>query len=73
MAISRQMPAIDLQLRLSALYAERVLASNQGLAANAAYMADLDDEIAEVAAAYTGAAVTELATLRAELFGAQAG
>jgi hypothetical protein len=59
------MPAIELHLRLSALYAERLLDSNQGLAANAAYMADLDDEIAEVAAAYTGAAVTELATLRA--------
>jgi hypothetical protein len=73
MAISRQMPAIDLQLRLSALYAERVLTSSRGLAGNAAYMADLDDEIAEVAAAYTGAAVTELATLRAELFGVQAG
>jgi hypothetical protein len=73
MAISRQMPAIDLQLRLSALYAERVFASSRGLAGNAAYMADLDDEIAEVAAASTGAAVTELATLRAELFGVQAG
>jgi hypothetical protein len=69
MAISRQMPAIDLQLRLSALYAERVFASSRGLAGNAAYMADLDDEIAEVAAAYTA----ELATLRAELFGVQAG
>ena len=70
---SRQMPAIELRLRLSELYAERVLASSQGLAANAEYMADLDDEIAEVTAAYTGAAVTALATLRAELFGPQAG
>ena len=73
MAISRQTPAIELQLRLSELSAERVLASSKGLAGNAAYMANLDDEIAEVAAAYTGAAVTELATLRGELFGAQAG
>jgi hypothetical protein len=73
MDISRQMPAIDLQLRLSALYAERVFASSWGLGGNAAYMADLDDEIPEVAAAYTEAAVTELATLRAELFGVQAG
>jgi hypothetical protein len=36
-------------------------------------MGDLEDEIAEVTAAYTGAAVTALASLRAELFGAQAG
>jgi hypothetical protein len=72
-AISRQMLAIELQLRLSELYAERVLASSQGLAANAAYMVDLDDEIAELNAAYAGAAVTALATLRAELFGPQAG
>ena len=70
MAIS---PAIELQLRLRALHAERVLASSQELAANAAYMADLDDEIAEVTAALTGAAVTAVATLRAELFGARAG
>jgi hypothetical protein len=66
-------PAIELQLRLRALHAERVLASSQELAANAAYMADLDDEIAEVTAALTGAAVTAVATLRAELFGARAG
>jgi hypothetical protein len=36
-------------------------------------MADLYDEIAEVSAAYVGAAVTEIATLRAELFGPQVG
>ena len=67
------MTAIELQLRLSELYAERVLASSQGLAANTAYMADLDDEIAEVTVAYTGAAVTAVAMLRAQLFGPQGG
>jgi hypothetical protein len=67
------MPAIELQIRLRALQAERLLASSAGLAANAAYMADLDDEIAEVSAAYAGAALTEIATLRAELFGPQLG
>jgi hypothetical protein len=36
-------------------------------------MADLDDEIAEVSHAYIGAAVTEIATLRADLFGSQVG
>jgi hypothetical protein len=39
----------------------------RGLAANASYMADLDDEFAEVSDAYV--AVTEIATLRTELFG----
>ena len=50
-----------------------MFASNYGMTANATYMADLDDEIAEVTAAYTGAAVTEMATLRGELFGLQVG
>jgi hypothetical protein len=67
------MPAIELQIRLKALQAERLLASSDGLAADTAYMADLDDEIAEVSHAYIGAAVTEIATLRAELFGPQVG
>ena len=67
------MPAIELQIRLRVLRAERLLAASEGLAADAAYMADLDDEIAEVSAAYTGAAVTEIATLRAELYGPQVG
>jgi hypothetical protein len=67
------MAAVDLRMRLSELRAERVFASNYGMTANATYMADLEDEIAEVTAAYTGAAVTEMATLRGELFGLQVG
>ena len=65
--------AIELQVRLTELRAERWFATNYGMTANATYMADLDHEIAEVTAAYTGAAVTEMATLRGELFGLQAG
>jgi hypothetical protein len=34
-------------------------------------MTDLEDEAAEVTAVYFGAAVTEVATLRRELFGPQ--
>jgi hypothetical protein len=68
-----RMPAIEMQIRLKELQAERLLALSGGLAANATYMADLDNEIAEVSHAYVGAAVTEIATLRAELFGPQAG
>jgi hypothetical protein len=67
------MLANEIQLRLKELQAERLLASSEGLAANAAYMADLDDEIAELSAAYVGAAVTEIATLGAALFGPQEG
>jgi hypothetical protein len=67
------MPAIELQIRLNELQTERLLASRQGLGADTAYMADLEDEIAEVSDAYVAAAVTEIATLRAELFGPQLG
>jgi hypothetical protein len=67
------MLAIEMQIRLKELQAERLLATSMGLAADAAYMADLDDEIAQVSDAYVVAAVTEIATLRAELFGLQVG
>jgi hypothetical protein len=65
--------AFDLQVRLGELQAERMFASSHGLTANATYMADLDNEIKEVTAAYTEAAVTEMATLRGQLFGPQIG
>jgi hypothetical protein len=67
------MPAIELQIRLKELQAERLLASSEGLVADTAYMADLDDEIAEMCHAYVGAVVTEIARLRADLFGPQVG
>jgi cystathionine beta-lyase/cystathionine gamma-synthase len=70
------MLAIEMHIRLRELQAERMLALSAGLAADTAYIAyvaDLDDEIAEVSDAYVGAAVTEIATLRAELFGPQMG
>jgi hypothetical protein len=55
------------------LQAERALASIEGLALDSAYMADLDGEIEATASAYVGAAVTEMATLRAEFSGPQVG
>jgi hypothetical protein len=64
---------IELHIRLQELLAERLLASSDAVAANTVYMADLEDEIAEVSKAYVGAAVTEIAALRAELFGPQVG
>ena len=39
------MPAIELQLRLKELQTERLLAAHVGLIADAAYMADLENEI----------------------------
>ena len=57
-----------LRERLGDLYAERALAGLEGLGENAAYMADLEDEIAATRASYVGAAVTEIASLRAQLF-----
>ena len=65
--------AIEIHTHLLELQAERALASVEGLAVNSAYMADLDGEIAVTAGAYVGAAVTEIATFRAELSGPQVG
>jgi hypothetical protein len=65
--------AIEMHDHLKQLHAERALALIEGLEDNAAYMADLDDEIAATRAAYVGAAVTEIASMRAELSGPQVG
>ena len=55
--------------RLEALRAEQAAASLAGLTGNAMYMADLADDIAAAEAAYVGAAVTEIASLRGALDG----
>jgi hypothetical protein len=65
--------AIEIHTQLLELQAERALASIEGLAVNSAYMADLDGEIETATRAYIGAAVTEIATFRAELSGPQVG
>jgi hypothetical protein len=67
------MSAIEMHDHLQQLHAERALALIEGLEGNAAYMADLEDEIAATRFAYVGAAVTEIASLRAELSGPQHG
>ena len=66
------MSAIEMHTHLQELEAERALASIKGLA-DPAYMADLETEITATCQAYVGAAVTEIATLRAELSGPQLG
>ena len=65
--------ALEIYNHLKELRAERALASIEDLASDSAYMADLDGEIEATTRAYVGAAVTEIATLRAELSGPQVG
>ena len=67
------MSATALHRHIRELEAERMMASLHGLATNPAYMADLDDEIDAARHAYVGAAVIEIASLRAELSGALLG
>jgi len=67
------MTTADLRDHLAELHAERALALLVGLGDNMAYIEDLDDELEAVHHAYVGAAVTEIASLRAELFGPQMG
>jgi hypothetical protein len=67
------MTAAEVRNHLARLDAERSLAVQTGVAEVAPYMADLDEEIAFCRELYVVTAVTEIATLRAELFGAQNG
>jgi hypothetical protein len=61
--------AAELRERIALLEAERALAGLNGLLEDAAYMADLNADIAAAAATYVGIAVTEIAGLRGELSG----
>jgi hypothetical protein len=54
---------------LELLLLERTAAVGAGLDADAAYMADLESELAATRAAWIGSAVTEIATFRAQLGG----
>ena len=63
----------QMHTHLQELQAERALASLEGLARNTAYMTSLKGAIAVTRNAYVGAAVTEIATLRAQLSGPQEG
>jgi hypothetical protein len=63
------MYATDVRNHLLLLAEERVLAVENGLGTDPAYMADLETEIQMMREAYVGAAVTEIALLRCELDG----
>jgi multidrug resistance efflux pump len=61
--------AAGLHEQLQLLKRERMTATLAGVAAGELYMADLLAEIEATRNAYVGAAVTEIASLRAELDG----
>ncbi len=65
--------AVDVRGRLIQLHAERAETRETALADIPSYMADLEEEIEATRQVYVIAAVTEIAELRAELFGAQQG
>jgi hypothetical protein len=67
------MTALEARSHLGDLEVERALVSSTSLAHVDAYMTDLEQEIATWQSVYVGAAVTEIASLRAELFGPQVG
>lgn len=65
--------AAGARARLQLLLAERRQAFEAGLEGNAVFMRDLQEDIDTARAAYVGIAVTEIATLRGELGGRNAG
>jgi hypothetical protein len=67
------MSTIELREHLLSLGAERAAASLHGLDAVESYMDDLTAEIEAARHAFTGAAVTEIATLRGQLHGVLSG
>lgn len=67
------MTATDARTRLQRLQAERLDAVEAGLASNALYMTDLQNDIDASQVAYVSMAVTEIATLRAQLGAPQVG
>jgi hypothetical protein len=67
------MTAVEARTQLHRLQVERLDAVDVGLSENAVYMASLETDIACSRMAYVGLAITEIATLRAQLSGAQLG
>ncbi len=63
------MSTFELRQHLDNLRTERAYAEAVGLDHNDVYMHDLEDEFEACRIAYVGAAVTEVATFRGELYG----
>jgi hypothetical protein len=67
------MYATDVRNQLLMLHEERFLALEFGFGDDDAFMADLEQDIADCQQAWIGAAVTEIALLRSQLAGPQQG
>ena len=67
------MTAHDVRLHLGRLAAERLDAIEAGLGQNAIYMRELEQDLIAARASYVGLGVTEIATLRGQLFSRQTG
>jgi hypothetical protein len=67
------MTANDVRTQLGRLVAERLDAIDAGLGDNAAYMRELEQDLNAARGAYVGLGVTEIATLRGQLWGPQVG
>jgi hypothetical protein len=67
------MDTLELRTQLLALEAERSAAVAWGIADHPLFAEDLEDEIEITRAAYTTAALTEIASLRSALSGPQLG
>ena len=65
--------AVDVKHHLELLHTERAIALTTPLRHDAAYMADLDEEILATRHAWISSAVLEIARLREDLGGAQQG
>jgi len=65
--------AVDVKHHLELLHTERALALSTPLGDDAAYMADLDEEIVVTRHAWISSAVLEIARFREALGGAQPG
>jgi hypothetical protein len=63
------MQTSEIRAHLQLLELERFEAQSAGLDRNEAYMRDLHNEISEARTAFVGAAVTEIAIARGELYG----
>lgn len=68
-----ELTAAEVRGHLLKLQAERALAVETGVAEASLYAADIDEEIELSREIYVAAAVTEIATLRAEISGPQTG
>ena len=67
------MTAVQLREHIGELEAERATAAHAGLDEVESYMSDLEDELELTRELYVISAVTEIATLRAEISGAHYG